>query len=145
MKKLFINSLAWFLAAVVLCLPAFTKSNRYNTAIENGYEIEAVVVDYDKKIQSVEHTTDSEVFILYVNYEVDGKEYKDIKAGEYAEFHSIGDTIKIVVNPNNPREILQDSDMFTGILSIAGVFIAIFGIVTEIRTMKKNKAAKEDN
>ncbi|MBO5935576.1 MAG: hypothetical protein J6Q94_08840 [Clostridia bacterium] len=145
MKKYFINLLAWFLIATILVAPAFIKFCRYETAVENGYEIEAVVVDYKTRIESVEYTDDSEVYILYVDYEVDGKEYKNVKAGEFGKIHLRGETITIVVNPKNPGKIIQDSDMFTGVLCIVGMFIAVYGIVAESKTMKKNKATKEND
>ena len=140
-----IKRLALFLLPVILCTPAFLKSNRYQTAIESGYEIDAVVVDYDIETKSVEHAGEWDVYALYVDYEVDGKKYKNIKADESGEFYHRGDTIKVVVDPKNPGEIIHESDMFTGIMSIAGLLLGVLYIVCWISVKREHKKSKKES
>lgn len=78
---------------------------------------------------------------IYVKYNVDGKEYEE----EYGVFsgYKKGDKVTISYNPTNPSEIAQPISIVLPIaLLIGGIVSFACGILSIIKTVKKNKALK---
>lgn len=78
---------------------------------------------------------------VFVKYTVDGKEYNE-EYGIFMEYKE-GDKVTISYNPLNPSEIAQPINIFFPIaLLIGGLLSLTIGIVSIIKTIKKNKVLK---
>jgi len=108
---------------------------KYESAKENGYEVDATIVEVIEKDES-NFDDSSTSCTVYADYEVNGKEYKHVKVGKYydADSYYVGKTIKVVVDPNSPDETMFEG----GVLCTIGFLIAGWGIISKI----KNKKAK---
>ncbi len=79
---------------------------------------------------------------IFVKYNVDADEYEE----EYGIFPEmkVGSTVKINYNPEDPRDIGQPNSMLLPYGLIAGgCAVLAVGIVSIIRTRKKNEALKK--
>lgn len=124
----------WLLIlGIAIFLIGCIQPARYEAAKENGYEVDAVVVEVVEKRER----DNSTAYILYADYEVDGKQYEHIKIGKYYDSDNdyVGKTMKIVVDPNNP-----DSTMFEGgILCVVGFLAVCTALVRKAQKRKKAK------
>ena len=124
----------WLLIlGIAIFLIGCIQPARYEAAKENGYEVDAVVVEVEKKRESANSTA----YILYADYEVNGKQYEHIKIGKYYDSDNdyVGKTMKIVVDPNKP-----DSTMFEGgILCVIGFLMICTALVRKAQKRKKAK------
>ncbi|MBE6712184.1 MAG: DUF3592 domain-containing protein [Ruminococcaceae bacterium] len=131
-KKLILLGCAVFLVGCI-------QPSRYEFAKENGYEVEATVM---KVVQKEEYDSDgpsSDSYILYGDYEVDGKTYKNVKLGKYYDTSNYGkgDTVKVVVDPKNPGKLMFEG----GVVCVIGFLMTIVGIVKRVKEKKREKAA----
>ena len=132
-KKL--NSTGIILIGVVIFLLGCIQPYRYEMAKENGYEVDATIVEVKTKEEDgVDGSPSSTAYIVYADYEVDGEEYEHVRVGKYydTDKYYVGKTIKVVVNPNSPNKPMFEG----GILCVAGFLILIVGIVGKIRKKK---------
>jgi uncharacterized membrane protein len=140
MKKLSGSTLTLLLGILIFligCIQPF----RYETAKESGYEVDATIVEV-----KVRDETDSEsgysstAYIVYADYEVDGKEYKHVRIGKYynSDDYYVGNTVKTVVNPNNPGKPMFEG----GVVCVIGFLIVICAVVSKIKARKKRKASQ---
>lgn len=114
----------YILCIVVIFLIGDIFQIRYEKAKENGYEVEATVVEvepreeYDYAMEIYET-----VYVVYADYEVDGKKYEHIEVGKYdtADEYYEGKVIKVVVNPDSPDEPMDKGTLWFGI----GVLLTI--------------------
>lgn len=76
---------------------------------------------------------------VYVNYTVDGQEYKDIKFNYYSKSMDVGETLNIAYNINNPTEIEGEgsSGMAAYIMMLLGIAFSFFGIFFFVLFHKK--------
>ncbi len=140
MIKIILNKLLTstgiLILGIVIFLLGCIQPSRYERAKESGYEIEATVVKVVEKIEDSFEGPSSTTYTIYVDYSVDGNEYKNIKVAKYydTDKYSVGDTIIIVVNPNNPEKMMFEG----GIVCVIGFIIVVFAIILKIKT-RKNK------
>jgi len=81
-------------------------------------------------------------YTLYVTYTVDGQEY-DEEYGVYSGYQ-VGDTLTIVYNPADPRDIAQPINIVVPIcMEIGGVASLIAGVVSLVRAWKKRQKMQE--
>ena len=79
-------------------------------------------------------------YTVYVDYEVDGKEYKNIELNSYNSSMKIGQTIEIQYDLNNPSKIQgQNGKTFILIFIVIGSLVIIFGIYETIKGFKLTK------
>ena len=122
---------------IVIFMIGCIQPFRYEMAKENGYEVEATIVDIETAIEDDSETgLTSTSYTIYADYEVDGKAYKGVRVGKYydTEKYAIGDKINVVVNPNAPGKPMFEG----GILCVIGFLVSIGGIIAIIP--KKNTA-----
>ena len=136
MKKFLSSTTFVIILGVTIFLIGCIQPAKYEDAKENGYEVDATIVDVD-----IEHEDDLEgysstSYTLYANYEVNGKEYKHIKIGKYYDNdkYYIGKTVKVVVNPDSPDETMYEG----GVLCVIGFLLAIGGIIIKIKSKKQD-------
>ena len=77
----------------------------------------------------------STVYTVYADYEVDGKEYKNVKVGKYydTDEYYVGKAIKVTVNPDSPGRPLAEG----GVLATVGLVILVIGIIGKIKNKKQ--------
>lgn len=78
-------------------------------------------------------TTTKTEYYAYVTYEVDGKEYSNIKLEDVSSGLSAGDKITIYYDERNPTRIddhMLEPQKTTMIVASGGVFFILFGIFT---------------
>ncbi|WP_195450999.1 DUF3592 domain-containing protein [Anaeromassilibacillus sp. 1001302B_160321_C8] len=99
----------------------------YDEAKNSGYEIEARIVDV---VVKEEHDSDMiyyyDTYTVYANYTIDGKDYSHVKVGKYTEPKYVGDTITVVVNPEEPGAKMAEGGIFAtvGFVMIVGVIVS---------------------
>lgn len=126
------------LIGLTLTIVGYIKPDKYATAIESGYEIDATIVEVEhtEEYDPVTESYDDPAYIYYVDYEVDGKEYKHIKVpekGQPGDGYGVGDTIKVVVDPESPDRLLTEG----GFVATVGAVVTVCGIISAIRSKRK--------
>lgn len=135
MKNLKESSIVIILG-IVLFLIGCIQPAKYENAKENGYEVDATIVEVKTKEESgTDGGPDSTAYIVYADYEVDGKEYEHVKVGKYYDTDAYykGKTIKVVVNPNSPGKPMKEG----GVVCVVGFLVLIGGVVMKIKEKKK--------
>lgn len=70
----------------------------------------------------------------FVDYTVDGKEYKHVELGQYDSSMEIGDKVDFLYNVDNPAEISSKGGNIFGIVAIGiGILSILFGIISFLR------------
>ena len=127
---------------VIIFLIGCIQPFRYENAKENGYEVDATIVEVVKKDESdADSVTSSTSYTIYADYEAGGKEYKHVRVGKYydTDKYQVGKTIKVVVDPGSPEKPMFEG----GVLCVIGFLTAGCGIFAMIRGRKKAKGTGE--
>ncbi len=103
---------------------------------EQSLKVKATITD----IKTKDDPDGDYIHTYYGKYEVDGKTYKNKKlyteyGGSYEPNKSVGDTIKITVDPDNPNKKAAEG----GVFGTVGLIMTVCGIVMLV----KDKKAKE--
>ena len=128
------------LLGIVVFLLGSIQPMRYENAIANGYEVDAKIVDIENvEDYDVVEECDVTEYHIYVDYTVDGEEYTHVKAEETEnrDKYRVGDTMKLVVNPDKPGKKMFDG----GILATIGMLITGYGIFCIVSDRRKKKKA----
>ena len=146
LKKFFNVSTIMIIVGIIVFLIGCIQPSRYEDAKENGYEVDATIVEVITEIENdSESGYTSTSYTVYADYEVDGKEYKHVKIGKYYDTDEYykGKIVKTVINPDSPGKVMYDG----GILCVVGFLVLIGGIVTKIanRKKKRNAVPKSEN
>ena len=140
MKK--IKGTTWaLLLGIAVFLVGCIQPSRYEQAKENGYEVDAVVTRVEEGTDpGMDGVPDSIVYTYYGDYEVDGKQYtnKKLQKGYDHQTYCVGDTIRIVVDPNNPGVTMFEG----GVICTIGFVIAVGAIIFKISDRKKAKQSE---
>lgn len=126
MKKI-LNSTTVLILGIVLFLLGSYQGGLYDDAKSSGYEIEAKIVDV---VVKEEHDSDMiyyyDTYTVYADYTIDGKDYTHVKVGKYTEPKYIGDTITVVVNPEDPGRKMTEGGIFAtvGFIMIVGAVVS---------------------
>ena len=104
-----------------------------NTPIEKYLKTTATVSDVEIDYSYDEDNIRTENHTVYVDYTIDGKEYKHILYGSDTNLKE-GDMVNILYNPENPEQIATGNEKTTGVIflvvgAVAIVGGAVFGIV----------------
>lgn len=118
----------------------------YTNYKELDGKVMAIITDIKKeKVENIyndEEDLDKEEYdyTVYVDYEVDGKEYKNIEYDSYDSSMKIGEKIEINYDPNDPSKIQgQNGKTFILIFIVIGALATLFGIYTTIKGFKIEK------
>lgn len=133
-----LNSTTVIILGVIVFLVGCIQPSKYEKAKENGYEVDATIVDVKiEEEHDLDGGLDSTSYTVYADYEVDGKKYEHVKVGKYydTDEYYVGKVIKVVVNPNSPGKPMFEG----GILCVIGFIVSIIGIVAKIKSKKSNK------
>lgn len=109
----------------------------YEKAKENGYEVDAKIVEVKKEIEDdLDGGYTSTSYTVYADYEVNGEVYTHIKIGKYydTDEYYVGKRVKVVVNPNSPGKPLFEG----GVLCVVGFLIALFAGIAKIKARKSS-------
>ena len=94
----------------------------------------ATVVDIQEEwVDDGDESSHTETFV-YVDYEVNGKEYKHVEAPEFNSKTKIGDRVEILYQSQNPENI--EGHHITGksiAFLIIGIVVAIGGVIGSLR------------
>ena len=136
MSKLF-NSTGILILGILIFLVGCIFPSRYENAKENGYEVDATIVEVVEKYENDSDGYSSTSYTVYADYEVDGKQYTHVKVGKYydTDKYYVGKVIPVVVNPNNPGAPMFEG----GILCVVGFLVAIVAVIHKIRTKRAAK------
>ena len=123
---------------ILLFLVGCIQPIRQEFAREDGYEVEATIVEVKERD---EHDSESGYvstsYTVYADYEFKGTEYNHVKVGKYynTDQYYVGKTVTVVVDPNNPGKLFAEG----GVLCVAGFLLAIGAIVVKIRARKSRQ------
>ncbi len=111
---------------------------------KNWTRTEAVVTRTE--LAEEEYTEDGEhheaTYYTYVRYEAGGGTYEEL-LGELSGFKE-GDVVKVIYDPDHPENVSQPVGMILPFVFIgAGIAAAVFGAVSLIRELKKEKALRD--
>lgn len=139
MKKGFIVFGTFCIILGIICLIiGITQDNAYN---ENSVKCDAIITDIDThnpaaaEGMSYNHT-------YYGKYQVNGKTYTDIKilfesTGSKTPNHSVGQTISIVVDKNNPTQLAENGIVAYVVCAVMILSGAFFIFISTL--INKNK------
>ena len=121
------------LVGIVMMAISLTVNMFYEDAKAQGYEIDARIT----RILCHESTDPGmdDTYVAYGEYEVDGKVYSNKRLGYCPDDAVVGETMKIVVNPNDPEDRLPEG----GVLAVFGLPIVCYALYLK---HKERKAAK---
>lgn len=146
MKKSLTNVMIVLLPIAIFLLGCI-QPMRYENAIAKGYKIDATITKVESKVEEVEYAGEYTVDSIYVDYEVDGQKYENVKVGKYSDGGSKGEVIQIVVNPNNPGKVMKQGGVLATVGFILMLVMYIPAIVATVKEKKKNaqEAQKKEN
>ncbi len=127
-----LNNTTFLILGIIIFLIGCIQPSAYEEAKENGYEVEATIVNV---VEKESFDGDSITYTVYADYTVDGKEYKNVKIGKYydTDAYYVGKTVKVVVDPDNPGKPMFEG----GILCTIGFVMTIGAIISKIRNRKR--------
>lgn len=140
-KKSISHSTLALILGILLFLVGCIQPSKYEEAKENGYEVDAKIVDIKVDIEhDLESGYVSTAYTIYADYQVDGVEYKHVKVAKLydSDKYHVGDTIKTVVNPDNPGKAMNEG----GVLCVVGFLIALGGGISKFSSYKRSKKAQ---
>lgn len=126
MKKLFHSTVILIIGVVVFLLGVYLGFLR-DEAIDAGGEVEARIVDV---VIGEEHDADLmesyDTYTVYADYMFNGKRYSHVMVGKYYEPKYVGDTITVVVDPEQPDTQPAEGGFFAivGLVMIAGAIVS---------------------
>ena len=141
-------SMIFLVLGIIALLAAIIVVIRDIHFVSNAVELKATVaeckVDYNTK-----GSRRSKDVAVYVDYEYNGREYNHVLVEQRKEReHKKGSTIKIYVNPKEPREPLADTSVKIRIklLFCGGVLFAAgaFSMWLDVRSERKKREIKEN-
>ncbi len=95
----------------------------------------AAIVDIQVEHDDIEN---SEVYTVFVDYTIDGVDYKNVEYGSYSSSMSVGDTVDIEYDPADPSHIqAPGSDMIPYILLAVGAVSFVIGVVSTVKSFKQ--------
>ena len=104
---------------------------QYTRLIDSAITVDAVVTDHSKKSDDNDYD-----YVSYVTYTVNGVEYENIEyrtVDVQDELDPIGTTVRIKVNPENPKESMSDirstANLTLWFFPPMAIFAAVAGIV----------------
>ena len=107
----------------------------------NGEYIEHTAILSDKKCYKISSDNNSpKICDLYINYEINNKEYKNVKFDTFKANFKKGDKIKIYYNKNNP-EIITNFDE----IQISSLVLIMNLTIILIISLNKNKEKRRTN
>lgn len=112
-----------------------------NIHIKNNYnETDAVVMGFERHHSS---SDDGDTVYTLVSYSVDGNDYQSVLSA-YSSSWSVGDTIKVYTNPDNPQNVKSTMPfVFFIVFALVGSVFAIVGIVMLHRSNEFKKQKKQ--
>ena len=79
-------------------------------------------------------------YTVYVDYEIDGKEFKNIELGSYSSDMKEGDKIEIRYDLNDPYQIKTPGGrLFISIFMVISSLAIVFGVYNLIKIRKNSK------
>ena len=132
------SSTGALLLGIAIFLVGCIQPSKYEDAKENGYEVDATIVEVDESVSTgMDGAPDSTVYTVYADYEVDGEEYHHVKVGKYydTDAYYVGKTIQVVVDPEKPGKPMFEG----GILCTVGFLIAVAAIIHRIKKKRKKE------
>ena len=124
------------IASILLFLAGEHNKNYIETESTVSKTVLVKDVTYDQ-----DGNREEAMYKIFVKYTVNGIEY-ETELGEMYE-HKIGDKIKIVYNPDDPKVISQPSSLIFNIcFLVAGVASLTGGIISSVNAVKKHKKMK---
>lgn len=145
MKKFLSNFLLATFPIIILLL-GMIQPMRYENAIQKGYQIDATITEVDSKVREVEDAGEYTVDYVYVDYEVDGQKYENVKAGKYSESDHVyaGKVIQVVVNPNNPGKVMKEGGVLATIGFVLMLVLYVPVIISSVKSKRAKKKAAEE-
>lgn len=130
---------------IVVSIFLFISDDNHKDYIKIDSTVSKVVLVKEETYDSEGNREEAE-YDIYVKYTVDEQEYEE-KLGQMYE-RKIGDKIKIVYNPSNPRDIAQPASpilniiiLIGGIVSLVGGIISAIGAVKRFNKMREQEAS----
>ena len=128
------------LIGVGLIIFSFINIKNYNEKNKTFIEVNATVIDYKDT-----YDEDGDLLrAIIVEYEVDGTNYRKTSSSSTTNPETLGSTVKVKYNPNDPKDIIWPNDTSNIILPIVGGVFTIVGIIFTVVSIKMVKN-KENN
>lgn len=131
-KKLFMAVSTIIVASILALLSLIAVVRSDDTVYKNT---EATIVrieeEYDTLNEQYEHT-------VYVDYEVDGVEFKGVEYGAYDSSMEIGDTVKVKYDMKDPAFIqAEGSEKVPYIVGGVGLAVFVVGVFMLIKAIRE--------
>ena len=98
----------------------------------------ATIADIQSEYDSAQET---DVYTVFVNYTIDGVDYKNIEFGSYSSSMSVGDTVDIEYDPADPSHIQAPGSGFIVYIALAAGAIAfVAGIILTVKSIKQRSS-----
>lgn len=133
-NKIFFYRIVAIIAGILMILLGINIAVSNNKFMRNNPKTTATISDIDivyrDNHNSNRRLRESENKEFLVTYTVNGKTYDNIKTGYYTSSRSVGDTITIYYDKDNPEYvIIKDSKYFPLILlSMIGLTFILLGV-----------------
>lgn len=133
-NKIFFYRIVAIIAGILMILLGINIAVSNNKFMRNNPKTAATISDIDivyrDNHNSNRRLRESENKEFLVTYTVNGKTYDNIKTGYYTSSRSVGDTITIYYDKDNPEYvIIKDSKYFPLILlSMIGLTFILLGV-----------------
>lgn len=133
-NKIFFYRILAIIAGILMILLGISIAVSNNKFMRNNPKTTATISDIDivyrDNHNSNRRLRESENKEFLVTYTVNGKTYDNIKTGYYTSYRSVGDTITIYYDKDNPEYvIIKDSKYFPLILlSMIGLTFILLGV-----------------
>ena len=112
----------------------------------SGKKFDETAVEITGTIANIESYRDSDGerhHRAYVDYEYQGKQFKEVSLNSYSSSMYVGKEIALKIDPENPEKVrtLHGNMIATIILAVMGAVFSLIGIITTVLGIKK--AAKK--
>lgn len=131
-KKILTAVISLVIGIIFIVVSILLLSKNANT---NYAEITGTIVDITEEWNPTADVDEDQYdHHTFVDYTVDGKEYKHVELGQYSSTMKIGDKVDFLYNVDDPAEISSKGGKLFGIIGIvAGVLIIVIGIFSFLR------------
>lgn len=125
--KILITS--FLIGIVLLGVATFIAIRTHN--IRESYDITSARIDEittQHRNNATRRHKSKRTHSVYISYEYNGQKYEDVYYKYYNSSMRVGKTIKVYVNPNNPKQVESGNYTLAIIFAAFAIGVMIFGV-----------------
>lgn len=108
---------------------------KWNKFKETAVPVNAEITDIHKRSKASSKNKNT-VYTVYISYEYDGQEYSD-ELGYYVTGMTVGDTVTIKIDPDDPQDHMSDPLMANIICAVSALLTGIVGAAFFIYELRR--------